>query len=259
MNVRTSERFVLENSLRRALKQNEFVLFYHPIFDLATQSLIGCEALLRWQELGRGLLLPSEFLPLIEASGLNVPINHWVLQEACRQIKVWQSQGLNTVPVAVNLSAAQFKRRDFLSSVTETLTNSGLDPHYLDLDLTESIVMGDAETAIGILRSLKEIGISISVDDFGTGYSSLSHLRRFPIDTLKINQSFVRDLTTDVDDAAITAAIISMAKSLRLRVVAEDVETKEQLDFLRGQGCDSVQGFYYYPALPAEEFARILV
>ena len=258
MNARAHERFTLENDLRRALKHNELVLYYQPMLDLATKSLIGCDALLRWRSPDRGLVMPDDYLPLIEESGLIVPINLWVLREACHQNKAWQSAGLKRVPVSVNLCQAQFKRRDFLASLTGILAETGLDPHFLELELTENIVMGDAETAIGVLRNLKGMGVNISIDDFGTGYSSLSHLRRFPIDTLKIDQSFVRDLTTNEDDAAITSAIISMAKSLRLRVVDEGVESQEQLDFLFTEGCDAVQGYHYCRPLPAEEFAQLL-
>ena len=259
MNARARERLALENQLRRALQRNEFVLHYQPILHLATKAVVGCEALLRWQEPSRGLLRPAEFLPLMEDSSLIVPISQWALREACRQGQEWQDAGLRPVPVAVNLSGAQFKRKDFLESVMSALDVSGMDPRYLDLEITESIVMGDASATVSLLRSLKDLGVRISIDDFGTGYSSLSHLRRFPIDTLKIDQSFMRDLDAGEDDAAaITSAIISMAKSLRQRVIAEGVESREQVEFLQIRGCDAMQGYYYKPPLPAEEFSRLL-
>ena len=259
MNARARERLALENQLRRALQRDEFVLHYQPILHLATKAVVGCEALLRWQEPDRGLLRPSEFLPLMEDSSLIVPISQWALREACRQGQEWQDAGLRAVPVSVNLSGAQFKRKDFLESVTNALALSGLDPRYLELELTESIVMGDASATVGVLRSLKELGVRISIDDFGTGYSSLSHLRRFPIDTLKIDQSFMRDLDAGEDDAAaITSAIISMAKSLRQRVIAEGVESREQVEFLQIRGCDAMQGYYYKPPLAADEFGALL-
>jgi diguanylate cyclase (GGDEF)-like protein/PAS domain S-box-containing protein len=259
MNARARERLALENQLRRALQRNEFVLHYQPILHLATKIVVGCEALLRWQEPARGLLRPAEFLPLMEDSSLIVPISQWALREACRQGQEWQNAGLRAVPVAVNLSGAQFKRKDFLESVTNALDVSGLNPRYLDLELTESIVMGDASGTVSVLRSLKDLGVRISIDDFGTGYSSLSHLRRFPIDTLKIDQSFMRDLDAGEDDAAaITSAIISMAKSLRQRVIAEGVESREQVEFLQIRGCDAMQGYYYKPPLAADEFRQLL-
>jgi diguanylate cyclase (GGDEF)-like protein/PAS domain S-box-containing protein len=240
MNARAHEGLALENDLRRALRENEFVLHYQPIFDLATQSIIACEALIRWQQPNRGLVLPDDFLPLAESNGLIIPISQWALQEACRQNQAWQARGL-------------------LASVKKTLAETGLDPQYLDLEITETTAMCDAESSIGVLRSLKDMGIHISIDDFGTGYSSLSYLRRFPIDTIKIDRSFVHDLTTNADYAAITSAIISMAKSLRQRVVAEGVENSEQLKFLSEQSCDAIQGFYYKPALSADEFAKLLI
>jgi diguanylate cyclase (GGDEF)-like protein/PAS domain S-box-containing protein len=259
MNARAKERLALESSLRRALQQGEFVLHYQPIRQLTTQTVIGCEALLRWQDPLRGLVGPTEFLPLIEDSALMVPISQWVLREACRQNKAWQVAGLAPIPVAVNLSSAQFKHKDFLASVTDALELTGLDPQYLELEFTEGIVMNDRESTVGVLRSLRDLGVRISIDDFGTGYSSLSQLRRFPIVTLKIDQSFVRDLSAAEDDAAtITSAIISMAKTLRYRVVAEGVESRAQMDFLQARGCDAMQGFYYKPPLPAIDLALLL-
>lgn len=256
MNARAGEHFTLENELRRALRDNEFVLHYQPLYDVASGGLIGCEALLRWQHPQRGLIAPGDFLQQIEDSALNVPVNQWVLREACRQNQAWRDAGLAAPPVSVNLSAAQFKRSDLLPSITEALGATGLQPRYLNLELTENIVMHDADANVEVLRKLKAMGVRISIDDFGIGYSSFGHLRRLPIDVLKIDQSFIRDLPGDADCAAITSAIIGIGKTLRHRVIAEGVETHAQLAFLRTQGCDAVQGFHYSPPLPAQEFAR---
>ena len=258
MNARASEHFTLENELRRALRDTELALHYQPLHDTASGRLIGCEALVRWQHPQRGLMVPADFLPQIEDSALNVPVNQWVLREACRQSQAWRAAGLNMPPVSVNLSAAQFKRGDFLPSITEILAATGLDPRHLNLELTENIVMHDADDNVEVLRCLKALGVRISIDDFGTGYSSFSHLRRLPIDMLKIDQSFVRDLPGDSDCAEITSAIIGIGKTLRHCVVAEGVETLGQLDFLRARGCDVVQGFYYDRPLPPQDFAQRL-
>lgn len=259
MNARAHEYFTLENDLRRALRENELRLHYQPLYDIASGSLIGCEALLRWQHPQRGLVPPGDFLPLIEDSALNVPVNQWVLREACRQNQAWRKAGLEVPPVSVNLSAAQFKRSDFLPSITEILAETGLEPSNLNLELTENIVMHDADANVEVLQSLKAMGVRVSIDDFGIGYSSFGHLRRLPIDVLKIDQSFVRDLPADADCCAITSTIIGIGKTLRHRVVAEGVETDAQLAFLRERGCDAVQGFHYSPALPAAAFAQKLV
>jgi diguanylate cyclase (GGDEF)-like protein/PAS domain S-box-containing protein len=262
MNARAQEHFVLETDLRRALREEELVLYYQPLYalhDSSAEKLIGCEALLRWQHPQRGLVPPGDFLPLIEDSALNVPLNQWVLREACRQNQAWRAAGLNPPPVSVNLSAAQFKRRDFLQSVREILVQTGLEPHLLNLELTENIVMHDADGNVELLRNLKAMGVRISIDDFGIGYSSFSHLRRLPIDVLKIDQSFVRDLPADTECAEIISAIIGIGKTLRYHVVAEGVETSEQLEFLRARGCDAVQGYYYSQPLPAADFAQRLI
>lgn len=258
MNARAHEFFTLENDLRRALRENELRLHYQPLYDISTGTLIGCEALLRWQHPQRGLVQPGDFLPLIEDSALNVPVNQWVLREACRQNHAWRNAGLNVPPVSVNLSAAQFKRSDFLPSITEILAETGLAPCFLNLELTENIVMHDADANVDVLRSLRDMGVRVSIDDFGIGYSSFGHLRRLPIDVLKIDQSFVRDLPADADCAAITSTIIGIGKTLRHRVVAEGVETAEQLDFLRARGCDAVQGFFYSTPLPPLDFVQRL-
>ena len=258
MNARAHEHFALESDLRRALREDELVLYYQPLHDVASGALIGCEALLRWQHPQRGLMRPGDFLPLIEESALNVPVNQWVLREACRQNQAWRAAGLNAPPVSVNLSAAQFKRHDFLRSVTEILAQTGLAARHLNLELTENIVMHDADGSVEVLRNLKAMGVRISIDDFGIGYSSFGHLRRLPIDLLKIDQSFVRDLPGDTECAEIISAIIGIGKTLHYRVVAEGVETSAQLEFLRARGCDAVQGYYFSRPLPAQDFAQRL-
>ncbi len=255
MNARAREHYTLGNELRRALRDEELVLHYQPLHNTLSGNLIGCEALVRWQHPQRGLMQPGDFLPLIEDSALNVPVNQWVLREACRQNQAWRSAGMNVPPVSVNLSSAQFKRSDFLSSVIEILAETGLDPRNLNLELTENIVMHDASANVELLRSLKALGLRISIDDFGIGYSSFAHLRRLPIDVLKIDQSFVHDLPADAECAEITAAIIGIGKTLRLKVVAEGVETAEQWAFLRTHGCDTVQGFYFSKPLQAHDFS----
>jgi diguanylate cyclase (GGDEF)-like protein/PAS domain S-box-containing protein len=258
MNARAHEYFTLENDLRRALRDRELALHYQPLHEVATGQLIGCEALLRWNHPTRGLLSASDFLPLVEDSALNVPVNQWVLREACLQYQAWLTAGLNPPPVSVNLSAAQFKRNDFLPSITEILAETGMQPQQLNLELTENIVMHDADANVELLQSVKAMGVRVSIDDFGIGYSSFGHLRRLPIDVLKIDKSFVSDLPADADCCAITSTIIGIGKTLRHRVVAEGVETAEQLSFLRERGCDAVQGFHYSPPLPAPAFARRL-
>jgi diguanylate cyclase (GGDEF)-like protein/PAS domain S-box-containing protein len=258
MNARAVRRLFVENRLRRALKQTEFLLHYQPKIDLASGAMTGAEALIRWQDPELGLVMPVQFVSIAEESGLIVPIGQWVLREACRQVQAWLDSGFQAVPVAVNISALEFRHKDFLDHVALILKETGLAPHYLELELTESILMHDAESSVSVLQSLKAMGVQLAIDDFGTGYSSLSYLKRFPIDTLKIDQSFVRDIVTDVDDATIVAAVIGMGKHLKQRVVAEGVETHEQLAFLRTRQCDEGQGFHFSPPVSAEDFARLL-
>jgi EAL domain-containing protein (putative c-di-GMP-specific phosphodiesterase class I) len=258
MNARAVRRLFVENRLRRALKQAEFLLHYQPKIDLASGAMTGAEALIRWQDPELGLVMPVQFVSIAEESGLIVPIGQWVLREACRQVQAWLDSGFQAVPVAVNISALEFRHKDFLDHVALILKETGLAPHYLELELTESILMHDAESSVSVLQSLKAMGVQLAIDDFGTGYSSLSYLKRFPIDTLKIDQSFVRDIVTDVDDATIVAAVIGMGKHLKQRVVAEGVETHEQLAFLRTRQCDEGQGFHFSPPVSAEDFARLL-
>jgi len=258
MNARAVRRLFVENRLRRALKQTEFLLHYQPKIDLASGAMTGAEALIRWQDPELGLVMPGQFVSIAEESGLVVPIGQWVLREACRQVQAWLDSGFQAVPVAVNISALEFRHKDFLDNVALILKETGLAPHYLELELTESILMHDAESSVSVLQSLKAMGVQLAIDDFGTGYSSLSYLKRFPIDTLKIDQSFVRDIVTDVDDATIVAAVIGMGKNLKLRVIAEGVETHEQLAFLQARHCGEGQGFHFSPPLSAEAFGRFL-
>jgi EAL domain-containing protein (putative c-di-GMP-specific phosphodiesterase class I) len=258
MNVRAVEREFLEGSLRRALKRREFVLHYQPKINLETGAITGVEALIRWRHPERGLIPPALFVPIAEDCGLIVPIGRWVLHEACRQIQAWIDAGLPAMPVAVNISAVEFQSKEFLERVRAILKETRLNPRYLELELTESVLMQDAEATVPALIALKAIGVRLAIDDFGTGYSSLSYLRQFPIDTLKIDQSFVREITVGTLDDTIVSAVISMAKTLKQRVIAEGVETGEQLAFLRRQHCGEGQGFHFSRPMSAEAFATLL-
>ena len=258
MNQQALERLRLEGDLRTALERNEFLLHYQPQVDLRSGLIVGMEALLRWQHPELGMVPPLRFIGLAEETGLIVPIGAWVLRTACEQVKAWQCQGLGFLRVSVNLSARQFNQRNLTQSIADILQESGLDPHYLEIELTESMVMTDVDHTVGILRDLKALGVQMSIDDFGTGYSSLSYLKRFPIDVLKIDQSFVRDITLDPDDAAIVTTIISLAHNLRLNVIAEGVETEAQLQYLQRHGCDEIQGYYFSRPVPAEAFAELI-
>jgi len=258
MNVHTVERLQLESDLRHALERNELLLHYQPKVEIATGLITGVEALLRWKHPLRGLVPPMDFIPLAEETGLIVPIGEWVLATACARTKAWQDRGLPKLDVAVNLSARQFADPLLLPKLTQIIRASGLDPSRLELEITESVVMSRGECAVGVLKNLKSIGVQIAIDDFGTGYSSLAYLKRFPIDILKVDRSFIRDIPADSGDKKITRAIIAMAHSLRLRVVAEGVETADQLKFLRAQRCDAVQGYLLYRPLPEEEVADVL-
>lgn len=259
MNANRIERLYLESSLRLALNRGEFLLYYQPQFSIADGLIVGAEALLRWQHPEWGLVAPGRFIPVAEDSGLIVPIGEWVLQEACRQAKAWQHAGLRPVTVAVNLSAIQFKRTDLLATVIHALTESGLAPDYLELELTESILIQDVDAALKVVQKMRAMGLKLSIDDFGTGYSSLSYLQKLAVHKLKIDQSFIRNVTgSDTDSAAIVRAIIQMAHSLKLLTVAEGVETGQQLSFLRHHRCDEMQGYYLGRPLPAAEFATWL-
>ncbi|NHQ87384.1 EAL domain-containing protein [Iodobacter sp. HSC-16F04] len=252
MNQRASHILEMESALRNALHNNEFQLYYQPQIDLYSGELIGAEALIRWQHPEMGQIQPSQFIPFAEESGIIIPIGEWVLNEACIQAKKWQTQ--LSIPVAVNLSALQFRQENIVEIITKALKNANLEGRWLELELTESVVVQNLDAAIIYLKQLKQLGISLAMDDFGTGYSSLGYLKQFPFNTLKIDRSFIQNVTTEPNDALIAIAIISMAHSLRLNVVAEGVETESQLNFLHRQNCDLIQGYYYSKPLPADEF-----
>jgi diguanylate cyclase (GGDEF)-like protein/PAS domain S-box-containing protein len=253
MNVEAVEHLRMRNGLRKALAREEFVLHYQPQIDIASGALIGAEALIRWNHPEMGMVPPGRFIPIAEDSGLIVPIGEWVLYEACRQAAAWGKAGVHGLMIAVNLSAVQFRRGEIEQSVIRALEGSGLDPALLELELTESILITDSENVLATVQRLKRLGVKLSIDDFGTGYSSLSYLKRFQVDKLKIDQSFVRDLVTDAEDAAIVRAIIQMAGSLGLTTIAEGVETNEILGLLSDFGCDEAQGYYFARPMPAEE------
>jgi diguanylate cyclase (GGDEF)-like protein len=251
-------RLTLENDLRTALEREEFRLAYQPVVDVETREIIGAEALLRWQHPDRGTLLPDEFMPLAEETGLIVPIGEWVLRRACEQTRGWQQAGLPVLRIAVNLSVQQFKSKTLLRTVRRTLDKTGLYPRHFALELTETSLMGVDEETRQLLRALRGLGVRLSIDDFGTGYSSLSYLKHFPLDDLKIDRSFVSEVVSNPDDAAIVRAIIAMAHGLRLEVVAEGVETEAQLAFLRENGCEAAQGFLFAEPLPPDAFEKLL-
>jgi len=258
MNAQALERLRIEGDLRLALERNEFLLHYQPKINLRSGQIVGMEALIRWNHPELGMVSPARFISLAEETGLILPIGSWVIRTACAQARAWQEAGLGNLRVSVNLSVRQFVQKDLVSSIAKVLQETGLNADFLELEPTESLVMTDVEHAIGILRELKDLGVHLSIDDFGTGYSSLSYLKKFPIDVLKIDKSFVRDITVDADDAAITVSIISLAHSLKLHVIAEGVETEEQLSYLRQHGCDEMQGYLFSPPVPAERFAELL-
>ena len=258
MNARSGENLHLENSLRHALNREEFLLHYQPKADVRTGRIIGVEALMRWQHPEFGMVSPGKFIPLLEETGLIVPAGEWVVRTACEQLRVWQREGLQVVPISVNVSGRQFQHKDLVQSITGIITDAGIDPGLIELELTESSLMTNPHEANILLHSLKAFGVQISVDDFGTGYSSLAYLKRFRIDSLKIDRSFVHDVTHDNDDAAIVRAVITLAHSLKLNVVAEGVETEEQLEFLINNGCDQIQGYLLSVPLPASACTQLL-
>jgi diguanylate cyclase (GGDEF)-like protein len=257
MNARALERLALENMLRKALSHQELVLYYQPLVDTETRAITGVEALIRWNHPERGLLLPAHFISVAELSGLILPIGQWVLRTACRQIRAWERHH-DALTVSVNLSARQFQQSDLVEQVRSAILETGIEPWRLQLEITESNAMQNAENTIYTLRELKALGVRIAMDDFGTGYSSLSYLKRFPIDTLKLDASFINDVTTDASDAAIVSGVIAMAHSLHIEVVAEGVETEAQLEFLMHHHCDVIQGYLFSVPLPADDVERFL-
>ncbi len=256
--IATVSRLRMENKLRQALEQNEFDVWYQPRYSMPSHKIVGAEALLRWHSPELKSVPPSEFIPLAEDIGLIVPLGEWVLRQACEENCLWQTMNCPPLHVSVNLSARQFIQEDLLSTIANVIEETEMNPERLELELTESLIMPNAEDTIETLRGLKKLGIQISMDDFGTGYSSLSYLKRFPIDTVKIDQSFIRDIHEDVDDKALVTAIIAMAHSLKLGVVAEGVETSEQLTFLNQYQCDYVQGYLFGRPMPAKQFRELL-
>lgn len=259
MNAQAFERMTLESNLRRALEREEYVLYYQPKVDLQTGGMFGVEALLRWRHPEMGLVYPAKFIPVLEENGLIVEVGDWALRTACARAKKWSDDGFGPLQVAVNLSARQFREEGLTDSINSCVRDAGLDPECLELEITESLVMEDPEASRAMLQKLQmEKGIRTSIDDFGTGYSSLSYLKLFPLDVLKIDRSFVQDITNDPDDAAIVSAIIGLAHNLGLKVIAEGVETQEQLHYLRENGCDQGQGFLFSRPIPPEELTELL-
>jgi EAL domain-containing protein (putative c-di-GMP-specific phosphodiesterase class I) len=256
--LEAAHQFALTGRLKRAIEKQEFKLFYQPSVDIPTGKVVGMEALLRWEVSDLGMMPPSEFIPIAEESGLIVPLGEWVLRTACQQNKEWQKMGLPRLTVSVNLSGRQFHHQDLVEKVAGALRESGLEPSCLDLEITETYVMQDADFTLAILRELKNLGVHISLDDFGTGYSSLSHLKHFPIDTLKIDRSFVHDLATDPKEESIVSAVIVLAHSLGMDVVAEGVETAAELAILRKQHCDKLQGYYFSRPIPVPDFEALV-
>ena len=250
MNRRIIEKLFIESKLRHALEQKEFQLYFQPQVETKTGYIVGMEALLRWINPELGDMPPSKFIPVAEDTGLIIPIGEWIIQEACRQARAWQEEGLPMLNLSINLSARQFHKQTIIETISGLLKETGFDPHQLELEITESVIMQDVDENIETLRRLKDLGLRLSIDDFGTGYSSLNYLKRFPIDVLKIDQSFVMDITSDPENSSVVSAIIALAHSLNLKVIAEGVETAEQLDFLKERGCNEVQGYYFSKPIP---------
>jgi EAL domain-containing protein (putative c-di-GMP-specific phosphodiesterase class I) len=258
MSARTVDRLDLESDLREALERGEFVLHYQPQANVRTGEITGVEALVRWNRPEHGLVPPAEFIPVAEETGLIVPIGKWVLETACSQARAWHEAGLSDLRIAVNLSARQLNEPDLLATVKHALATSTIDPALLEVEITESLAMDDANLTSRVLGELKRENVHVAIDDFGTGYSSLSYLKHFPIRRIKIDRSFVRDVTTDPNDAAIVVATIAMARGLGVEVIAEGIETEEQLDFLREQGCEEYQGYLLGKPMPADKITEAL-
>ena len=258
MDSRNAGRLDMQAMLRRALEREEFVLYYQPIVDVRGNRAIGVEALIRWNSDELGFVSPDDFIPIAEEIGLIVPIGDWVLRTACAQNKTWQDEGHAPLVMSVNLSARQFREKNLVDTIAGVLDETGLEARYLDLEITESLIMNQADSTVILLERLHQLGVGLSIDDFGTGYSSLAYLKRFPVQSIKIDQSFVRDLAANADDSAIVKAVVAMAKSLKLKVIAEGVETKEQLDFLATLECEEYQGYYFGRPVPAESFIKYM-
>ena len=258
MSVRAVARQSVQQALHHALEQDKFILHYQAKVNIETGAITGAEALIRMRQSDEQLLFPTQFVSIAEDCGLILPIGNWALREACRQTQAWLQAGLDMGQIAVNVSAVEFRSKGFLDGVRDILNDTGLDPRHLEVELTESVLMQDTETTTLVLRGLKDIGVQLAIDDFGTGFSSLSYLQRFPIDTIKIDQSFVQDIDDDAEETTIVSAIIAMGKSLKMLVVAEGIETAEQLDFLKSKECEEGQGYYYSRPVPAEEFAGLM-
>jgi len=258
MNLRAVQRQSMESELRRALKNQEFLLHYQPKVNLDTGDITGVEALIRWQQPSGTLVPPAEFVPIAEDCGLIVPIGRWVMREACKQARAWQDAGLRHLRMAVNVSAVEFREKGFVDYVRMILSDTGLDAHYLVLELTERVLMENAKSTALVLEELKAMGVQLAVDDFGTGYSSLSYLRQFPIDVLKIDQSFIQKITSNLDDSTIISAIIGMGRNLRHIVIAEGIETHEQITYLQSQHCEEGQGYLLSPPVGAIQFGHLL-
>lgn len=258
MNARAFEQLTLEHNLRKALKKDQFLVYYQPQIDMRTQKIIGAEALVRWQHPELGMISPAQFIPIAEETGLILPLGEWVLRTACQQAKNWYDQLGTRFIISVNLSTRQFQQQDLVSTVDRSLQDTKLPPELLELEITETLGMKNPELTLKTLHELKSMGIHIAIDDFGTGYSSLSYLKRFPIDTLKIDRSFVSDINGDSNDGAIVVAVIALAHSLKLKVIAEGVETSEQADYLLDHGCERIQGYIFSPPVPAQDFESII-
>lgn len=258
MHSKTMERLTIETELRLALQRNEFLLHYQPLVESSSRTIVGVEALIRWQHPERGLVHPDEFIAIAEQSHLIVPMGEWVLRTACEQAKAWQAMGLQGLRVAVNISLRQFEQPGLVQMVAQVLQSTGLEARCLELELTERLLIQDREGILVTLRALHEMGVHLAIDDFGTEYSALAYLRRFPISSLKIDKSFIREIATNSDDASIVHALVAMAHCLKLKVIAEGVETEEQASFLQAQRCHEMQGHYFSKAVPADQFMGLV-
>jgi EAL domain-containing protein (putative c-di-GMP-specific phosphodiesterase class I) len=258
MNAQGSERLMLESGLRRAIERNELELHYQPKMDLKTQRIVGVEALMRWRHPVLGLVSPAQFIPIAEETGLIVPMGKWALRVACADARDWQRRGLPAVQMSVNLSPRQLTSPSLIDDIAGVIHDTGLNPELLELEITESAMMQSPEAAAALLTQIRNMGVGLAIDDFGTGYSSLSYLKRFPLTTVKIDRSFVNDLSHDADAQALTDGIVTLAHGLRMKVVAEGVETAEQLAYLRAHGCDEIQGYWLCKPVPAEDVCRFM-